>query len=123
MLYKRRDKATELCVLRVSIEVRHLEGVVFTDSNASSDYVRFLHSSQWALLDFEAIYAPDWRHPNDPIAYYRHRSRKCAEVLVPHCVEPKFLVGAYAVLDSSAAKLAAVGFSLPVTVDSAMFFR
>jgi ssDNA thymidine ADP-ribosyltransferase, DarT len=71
MLYKRRDKAAELCVLRVSIEARHVQGVVFTDSNASSDYVRFLHPSQWALLNFTDIYAMDWRHPNDPIAYYR----------------------------------------------------
>jgi hypothetical protein len=123
MLYKRRDKAAELCVLQVSVEVQHLDGVVFTDSNASSDYVRFLHPSQWALLDFDAIYAPDWRHPNDPIAYYRHRSRKCAEVLVPHCVESKLLIGAYAVDNSAAAKLTSLGFTLPVTIDSGLFFR
>jgi hypothetical protein len=122
MLYKRRDRAAELCVLRVSIDVRHVQGVVFTDCNASSDYVRFLHPSQWVLLDFGDIYAMDWRHPNDPIAYYRHRSRKCAEVLVPHCVEPRFLTGAYAVNDA-AAKLVSSGFGLPVTVDSALFFR
>jgi len=43
MLFKRKDKAEALCVLRVSTEVRCVPGVVFTDCNASSDYVRFLH--------------------------------------------------------------------------------
>src|SRR5688500_16757315 len=31
MLYKRRDAAATLCVLRVSTEVRHIEGAVFAD--------------------------------------------------------------------------------------------
>jgi len=123
MLYKRKDKAGELCVLRVSIEVRHVADVVFTDCNASSDYVRFLHPSQWTLLDFEDIYAMDWRHPNDPIAYYRHRSRKCAEVLVPHCVEPRFLTGIYVVDETTAARVVSTGLGLAVTIDSGLFFR
>lgn len=88
MLYKRRDEAEDLCVLQISTEVRKLDGTVFADCNASSDYVRFLHPDDWRLLKLEAIYAPDWRHPDDPIAYMRHKSQKCAEVLVPHAVEP-----------------------------------
>jgi hypothetical protein len=126
MLYKRKDEAPKLCVLRVSTELRHIEGVVITDRNASSDYVRFLHPKQADLLDYEAIFAMDWRHPNDPIAYYRHRSLKCAEVLVPHCVEPRFLTGAYAVDSGVASELEAAGFGLPVKIDPVnpvMFFR
>src|SRR5437660_361980 len=46
MLYKRKDEAAKLCVLRVSTEVRNIAGVVLTDCNASSDYVRFFHPSQ-----------------------------------------------------------------------------
>src|SRR6266568_471123 len=56
MLYKRKDAATTLCVLRVSTEVRHIEGVVMTDRNASSDYVRFLHPLQAGLLDYDTIF-------------------------------------------------------------------
>ena len=123
MLYKRKDTAETLCVVRVSTEVRNVNGVVFTDCNASSDYVRFYHPSQWALLNYEEIYATDWRHANNPIAYYRHRSRKCAEVLVPHCVEPKHLTGAYVVDQAVAERLRSLDFGLPVAIDPEMFFR
>src|SRR5438132_2765228 len=59
MLYKRKDTAATLCVLRISMEIWHIDGVVVTDRNASSDYVRFLHPSQADLLDYDAIYAMD----------------------------------------------------------------
>ena len=123
MLYKRKDEAADLCVLRVSTAVCDVQGVVLADCNASSDYVRFLHPSQWNLLDFDDIYAMDWRHPGDPPAYYRHRSRKCAEVLVPHRVEPGRLLGAYVVDQAAAQRLANVGFALPITIDPVLFFR
>lgn len=123
MLFKRKDTAAALCVLRVSTEVRHIDGVVFADRNASSDYVRFLHPRQEGVLDYDAIFAMDWRHANDPIAYYRHRSQKCAEVLVPHCVEPRFLTGAYAVDETAAVNLQSQGFGLPITISPQMFFR
>jgi hypothetical protein len=123
MLFKRKDAAATLCILRVSTEVTQIEGVVITDRNASSDYVRFLHPSQAALLDYDAIFAPDWRHPGDQIAYYRHRSQKCAEVLVPHSVEPKYLTGAYVVDETTGLKLQSLGFGLSVSIDSKTFFR
>jgi ssDNA thymidine ADP-ribosyltransferase DarT-like protein len=69
MLYKRKDEAPSLCVLRVSMEVLELNGTVISDQNAASDYVRFLHPRQWKLLDFDAIYAMDWRHPGDAEVY------------------------------------------------------
>lgn len=123
MLYKRKDSAATLCVLRIAMEVMHIDGVVITDRNASSDYVRFLHPLQAELLDYDAIFASDWRHPNDRIAYFRHRSQKCAELLVPHCVEPKYLTGAYVVDEATASQLKSAGFAMPVTIDPVMFFR
>lgn len=108
MLYKRKDEAADLCVLRVSTAISAVAGVVFADCNASSGYVRFLHP---------------WRHPGDPPAYYRHRSRKCAEVLVPHRVEPARLLGAYVVDQAAAQRLAGVGFALPIEIDPVLFFR
>ena len=123
MLYKRKDQAAELCVLRVSLEVRQLQGVVFADCNASSDYVRFLHPSQWGLLAFDEILAMDWRHPNDEYAYRRHRSRKCAEVLVPHRVAAELLVGAYVVNETTAERLSTLGFRLPISINPVLFFR
>lgn len=123
MLYKRKSDAASLCILRISIDVVNVADVVITDMNASSDYVRFLHPSQMRFLDFDAIFATDWRHPNDQIAYFRHRSQKCAEVLVPHCVEPKYLTGAFVINEVISSKLKSVGFNLPVQVDSEMFFH
>lgn len=122
MLYKRRAQATSLCVLRVSTEVRHLDGVVITDRNAASDWVRFLHPRQYRLLDFDSIFAMDWTHPNDAIAYYRHKSEKCAEVLVPHVVEPRFLRGAYVVNKDVLNGLSGI-CDLPITINAAMFFH
>jgi hypothetical protein len=122
MLYKRKESAATLCVLRVSTEIRHIEGVVMTDRNASSNYVRFLHPTQEGLLDYDAIFATDWRHPNQ-FEYFARKSKKCAEILVPHRIEPRFLIGAYAVDEIVAARLKAAGFGPPVTVDPVMFFR
>ena len=123
MLYKRKGEAVRLCVLRISTAVANEKGVVFTDCNAASDYVRFLHPAQWRLLDFDAIFGLDWRHPNDEIAHFRHRSQKCAEVLVPHCVDAKYLVGAYVVDAVRLKQLKDFGFNLPIAIDSAIFFR
>lgn len=122
MMYKRKAEAEQLCVLQVSTEVRKIEGVVFSDCNASSDYVRFFAPEDWRRLDLEAIYAHDWRHPDDPIAYQRHKSRKCAEVLVPQRVEPSYLLGAYVVNERAAAQLTELGFSLPIIIEPGLFF-
>jgi hypothetical protein len=125
MLYKRKGEVNSLCVLRISTEILQLPGVVLADCNASSPYVRFLAPSQWALLDYEAIYAMDWnrQHANDPYAYRVHKARKCAEVLVPHMLEIKYVIGAYVVDEAAKTKLQSLGFERTVTIDSEMFFR
>ena len=123
MLFKRRDEAPALCVLRVSVEVLNLPGAVITDCNAASDYVRYLAPAQWALLNFDDIYALDWRHPNNAARLYQHRSRKCAEVLVPQRVDTSYLAGAYAVDAAAAGQLSEAGFHLPVTLNPVLFFH
>lgn len=123
MMFKRKDHASELCVLRVSTMVLAIPGAVIADQNAASAYVRFLHPRQWQLLDFDSIYAMDWRHPDDPVAYYRHSSRKCAEVLVPQRVETRYLTGAYVVDDAAKIGLEALGLALPATANPVLFFR
>jgi hypothetical protein len=125
MMYKRKDSAAKFCVLQVSTKVRHIEGVVFADRNASSDWVRFLDPKdpkQESVLDYDAIFAMDWRHP-DQFEFYARKSKKCAEILVPHCVEPRFLTGAYVVDNAANANLQSLGFELPVTIHPEMFFR
>lgn len=123
MLFRRLSEAVDLCVLRVSIDVFETSGTVITDCNAASDYVRFLAPSQASELNFDDIYAMDWRHQNNPPRYYQHRSRKCAEVLVPHAVKPQSLSGAYVLDEAAVARLHAAGFHLQVEVDPVLFFR
>ena len=123
MMYVRQAEVPGLCVLRVSIEVLKLDGVAITDQNAASTYVRFYAPQQWQLLDFDDIFALDWNHPDDQIRHWRHKSRKCAEVLVPQVVEPRFILGAYVADATAAAKASAVVPKLPVAVNPVLFFR
>ena len=57
MMYRRKGQADDLCVLRISLDVLKVRGVVLADCNAGSEYVRFLAPSQWKLLDFDDIFA------------------------------------------------------------------
>lgn len=123
MLHKRLAEVDTLCVVRVSTQVLALAGAVITDQNAASDYVRFLAPTQWRLLEWDDIFALDWRHPGDQIAYWRHKSRKCAEVLVPHQIETRFISGAYVVDAAAQIRLAALGCTLPIVVNPVLFFR
>lgn len=123
MLFKRLNEAGSLCVLRVSTQVLALKGTVISDQNAASDYVRFLHPRQWQELSYDDIFALDWRHPDDQIAYWRHKARKCAEVLVPHMVPVDRLIGAYVIDSTAQIRLSGLGFKLPVNVDPVLFFR
>jgi hypothetical protein len=123
MLYKRRDEAASLCVLAVSTDALQLEGAVITDCNAASGWVRFLHPSQWRLIDFDDVFAANWRHPDSLARYYQHKSRKCAEVLVPHRIPPELLLGGRVIDTSARARLAAQASNLRVIVDPDLFFR
>ncbi len=123
MLYKRKDIAEDLCVLRVETNVLNIQGAMISDQNASSNYARFLSPSAIRQLDFEQIYAESWLHPDNPIAYYRHKSQKCAEVLVPHSIPREYIFGAYVVNNNVQKTLAESGFSLPIEINPYLFFR
>ena len=122
MMYKRKDNMHNLCILRVSTDVAKIDGTVIADRNASSDYVRFLSPNAVNELDFDKIFAADWRHPEDRIEYLRHRSIKCAELLIPDCVDVRFILGAYVADGNIANKLRESGFTLPVDTNQYMFF-
>ena len=123
MMYKRQNNAEQLCVLRVSTEILKIQGVVVADQNAASDYVRFLTPCDIPLLNLDMIFADDWTHSNDKIAYLRHKSMKCAEVLVPNCIGVEYIVGAYVVNDVVAAKMRTTGFVKAIEVNPNLFFK
>ncbi len=104
MMFKRKENSENLCILRVSIDVFTIEGTVISDQNASSDYARFLSPSEVNILDFDKIYAKDWRCQNET-QYFRNKSLKCAEVLVPHKIAVKFILAAFVVNKSITDKL------------------
>lgn len=123
MMYLRLDQSEGLCVLSISTEVLGLPGVVITDQNAASNYVRFYPPTSLTTLNFDQILADDWRHPDDQIAYWRHKSAKCAEVLVPGAVPFTYVQKGYVVSEAARTQLLKAGFSRPVEFLPRLFFR
>jgi hypothetical protein len=122
MMYKRRAEVSRLAVLRVSLDVLRVRGAVITDCNASSIYARFLAPAQHEFLDFDDIYAERWTHPDNSARQWQHKSRMCAETLVPNSVDPRFITGAYVLNDPAARLLNEAGFTLPVVRKPSLFF-
>ena len=109
MMFKRIKDVTvgpkRLTVLRVDPAVLEIQGTVIADKNASSDYVMFHEPNAGvAVLDAELVFA-EWWTDDDPIEQYRKRAAICAEVLVPQSVPARFIFGAYAPDDDSAAEM------------------
>jgi hypothetical protein len=122
MMFKRRSEAANICVLTISADALRIDDAVLADRNAASDYVRFLSAEQIVIIDFDVVFARDWRHPDDPIAYWRHKSAKCAEVLIPHIVPPRYITGAYVSNEAARMVLVSKGFTLPIRVNGDVFF-
>ncbi|HEX6554526.1 MAG TPA: DUF4433 domain-containing protein [Ktedonobacteraceae bacterium] len=123
MLYQRKDVHVDLCILRISTAILDIEGVIVTDRNAAASIASFRRpAAGLALVDREQVFADDWRHPGDELEYYRHRSIKCAEVLVPHLIPPTYIIGAYVSCIQSQTALLAVAPILSVTIDPHFFF-
>ena len=125
MLYRRLDQHERLCVIRVSPEVLDLDGVIVTDANASAEglYVKFAPApAGLRIVDQELTFAKYWTDP-DPIGYYRRKSKKCAEVLVPDRVDPQHLTGAFVSCDHSLREFNELDVQLEVTVNPYLFFR
>jgi hypothetical protein len=123
MMYLRKNEADNLCILQISLDVTRLADVVFTDKNASSDYARFLSLSEvQSKIDFNLVFATYWTD-GDPIEQMKKKLAKCAEVLVPHTIATEYIIGAYVVNKNSQQKLQNQGFTLPIGVNSDMFFR
>lgn len=124
MLYKRKAHHRDIVILRISPDILDLPGVVVTDQNASSEYARFAPGQTGLdMVDYDLVFAEYWTHPLDQILEWRHKSIKCAEVLVPNRVEPSHIVGAYVSGSESRRVLLVVAPQLRVKVDAHLFFR
>lgn len=122
MMSRVRSHRKRLCVLRVAPNVLDLPDVVITDQNAASSYARFgAAPGALRIVDRDMVFARSWKHP-DQITEWRHKSAKCAEVLVPDVVGSSYILGAYVSCSDSEAELANVAPELEVTVSPDLFF-
>ena len=113
---------SEVCLLRVDPSVLDLPNVVIADCNAASQHVRFFDSITGLQEDdYDEVFSVSWNHAN-PVEKMRHKSRMCAEVLVPDIVDPSRVRGAYVVSDPAAKSLTKSVRSLNITVDTHKFF-
>lgn len=123
MLYKRAAQHRSLCVLRINTEVFDLPGVVIADGNAASGYTGFWSSkSGLDKIDFDLVFA-EWWTDNNQIQQWHKARVKCAEVMVPDRVDPRFIQGAYISCQENQKLLEETGFRLLVTVDPKLFFQ
>jgi hypothetical protein len=95
MLSARRSENNKICVLRINKNVLDLKGIIVTDMNAARD-CRFMPLEEGlSVLDHDKVYMINWKDPNNSINEYRQAGIKCAEILVPECVESRYIIGAY----------------------------
>lgn len=94
------------------------------DCNASSDYARFYPSpSGLAYVDRELVFSESWKHPEDQIREWKHKSAKCAEVMVPDRVNTRYIMGAYVSCLEAKNIVESLAKPLDVLINSYMFFR
>jgi ssDNA thymidine ADP-ribosyltransferase, DarT len=124
MLFKRKDRHREICVLRIRPNVIDLPNVVISDSNAGSKYVRFNPAPVGlSIVNRDRTFARNWKHADDQIDEWRHSAQKCAEVLVPNVVSANYITGAYVSCEFSEQALRKLAPNLPIAVDRDLFFQ
>ncbi len=126
MLFKLKAQIGDerLCVLRITTDVLDLPDVVIADCNASSDHVRFSASPDGLRhIDSSEIFARYWTHPDNPFEEMRHGSVMCAEVLVPHRVDPRYIIGAYVSCEQALGVVRESAPGLEVSINRNLFFR
>lgn len=123
MMFKRHDRHLEMCVLQIDAAVLDILGAIVTDMNAAKRIRRFAPASDGLVhVDRELVFAEDWRHPDDPIAYDRHKAIKCAEVLIPDKVPPVCIKGVYVSCAAAATIVNEIAPQLTVTINGHLFF-
>jgi len=123
MLSKCREHNDKICILCINSGILDQPGIIISDQNAASDYAGF-YDVYYGLkkLDKHMVYAESWKHPDDEIMEWRHKSVKCAEILIPKGVSPKYITRAY-VANKEAMKLFTdLKIELNVEIKSGIFF-
>lgn len=125
MLSRVRDNNENICILKISIDVLNLPGVVISDRNAACSFVGFYpYPEGLKKLDFDMIYDAWWKHNDDPMLEELHKNVKCAEVLVPDRIESSYIFEACVCSQQAANRLNQAGFSgnMEIDNDKKLFF-
>ena len=123
MLSVRRSQNDVICVLVIDSKVLDLPGVIISDRNAASNYVRFSSMKEGLeRLDRERIFAQYWTHYGDLYDEMSHKSEKCAEVLVPNLVEPRYIVSANVANETALESFIKLRLDLTVCIKNDIFF-
>lgn len=123
MLSKCREYNDSICVLQITPEVLDLQSVIVTDRNAASNYVSFKPVAPGLLIiDRDRLYARSWKHHDDQYEEWRHKSEKCAEVLVPDRVDVQYIIGACVANHTALRTFQQLNTGLRVQIDQGMFF-
>jgi ssDNA thymidine ADP-ribosyltransferase, DarT len=76
-----------------------------------------------SIVNREMTFAERWTHPDDQIEEWRHKAAMCAEVLVPDCVPPALVQGAYASNAVARERVGSLGLGINTTLNARLFFR
>jgi hypothetical protein len=122
MLYLRKNKNSNICILKFDRSILDFEGAVVSDRNASSNYASF-YPPEIGLkeINFDLVYAVDWTDDNK-YEYFKKKSMKCAEVLIPYKIPFDYVMGAAVVDTETKRKLEDTGFNRKIFVSSELFF-
>lgn len=124
MLYLRRSQHATLCVLSVGTAVLDLPGVVITDQNAAGRWARFAAAPEGvSIVSRDMTFAERGTRPGNQIEEWRHKAAMCAEVLVPNCVPPTFVQGAYVSGTVPQQRIGTLGLGIRTTVNARLFFQ
>jgi len=121
------EKHKELAVIQVDPSVLDGDGVIISDRNASSKYVRFYPSPDGlAKLNKDYIFAKYWTD-SDPFIELEKRSTICAEVLIPDCIPPEFIKGIHVSCNESLEKVKSLLISSlfidKISINTDLFFQ
>lgn len=124
MLFKRcQEMRDALCVLAIDHHVLDIPDVVISDHNAAASVAGFgPYPEGLDAVDRSLTFATYWVHDGDPRATDLHRKRMCAEVLVPHSIEPRFIRGAFVANEDAKSNFDALGVDLKIIVEPRLFF-
>lgn len=116
MLSRVRDRNDKICVLGIDVSVLDLKDVVVSDMNAAREFAGFYDvSGGFDNINFDKVFAKYWNTLTKGI--------KCAEVLVPHRMDPKYIKHIFVANKSVRDAILSMNSDTPpISIDAEMFF-